>query len=57
MRLYLNIALVRLEASLRRMFLYMHMLIIVHDMYMMNLHIVDTIYGFVSLLNFFGLHC
>ena len=43
MGLYLNIALVSLKVSLRRMFIYMYMLIIVHDMYMMILHIDDTI--------------
>ncbi len=39
MGLYLNIALVSLKGSLRRMFLYMYMLIIVHYMYMMIFHI------------------
>ena len=43
MGLYLNIALVSLEGSLRRMFLYVNMLIMVHNMYIIILHIVDTI--------------
>ena len=43
MGLYLNIALVSLDGSLRRMFLYMYMLIMVHDMHMVTFHIVDTI--------------
>ena len=51
MRLYLNIALVSLEGSLRMMFLCMDMLIMLYDMYMMNLHIVDTISLLVSLMN------
>ena len=51
MGLYLNIALVSLEGSLRRMFLYMYIIIMVHDMYMMNLHIVVTICLGVLLMN------
>ena len=43
MRLYLNIELVRLEGSLRRMFICMYMPINVHDMYMMILHIDDIV--------------
>ena len=43
MILYLNIVLVRLEKNLRRMFLNVNMLIMVYDMYIIILHIVDTI--------------
>ena len=53
MRLYLNIALVSLEGSLRRMFLCMKMFIMVHDMYMMNFHIIYTTCWLVLLMNMF----
>ena len=43
MGLYLYIALVILMGSLRRMFLYMYMLINVNDVYMMILDVDDTI--------------
>ena len=43
MGLYLYIALDRLEGSLRRMFLYVNMLINVNDVYMIILHVDDTI--------------
>ena len=42
MGLYLCLALVFLEESLRRLFLYMNV-ILIYDMHMMNLHIFDTI--------------
>ena len=54
--LYLNIALVRLERSLRRMFLRMYMLINVNDMYMMNILMTlrDVGYPYEYV---FGLYC
>ena len=51
MGLYLDIALVSLEGNLRRMLLCMKILVTIYDMYMMNLHFVDTICGLVSLMN------
>ena len=48
---YLSIALVNLEGSHRNMFLCMFMLIMIYDIYMMNLHIVDTNCLLVSLTN------
>ena len=51
MGLYLNIALVTLEESLRRMFLCMKILVMLHDMYMVKWNIVVIICFLVSLMN------
>ena len=47
---YLSIALVRLEGSFRRILLCMFMFMIIYDMYMKNLHIINTICLLVYLL-------
>ena len=51
MRIYLNIALVRLEGSLGKMFLCAYMLINVNDMYIFLLHVNSIIWCLVSLMN------
>ena len=53
MGLYLCLPIVCLDGNLRRTFLYMNIHIMVHDMYMMNLHTVDTICLLVSVMNMF----
>ena len=50
MELYLYIALVSLEGSLRRMFLCAYMLINVNDMYML-IYVLMTLCDMVSLIN------
>ena len=57
MGLYLGIALVSLEGSIRRMFFCMFMFMMTYDMYMKDLHIVDTICWVVHLWICFGLYC